>query len=404
MKKWSKVLLFIMSLFCIASLAFAEGRIQVGNLKIIPSLGLSGTYDDNIFLGNDDNNDKNEAKESDFITHVKPGIMLDFGLVDRGAVRFGYMPDFAYYSDFSKNNWDSHRLLFDLNYDAPGGLILGINNTYNNSEDPMGSQDQYNVGTKTDRWTNEFRTKMGFNFGGSFRALAYYNYFKQDYQATRDASQDYNDSEFGIGGEMVVLPKTWAFLRYYYGAKDYFSPSAGITETNDADNKWQKVNVGLTWDSGAKFGGELNLGYQSLTYDNAYIAGNPSRDADTWIAATSVNYTATPATNLIFNLSRALRLSGAGTNDYFEDTLVGINLGQQLLFNLMLNAGISYSLNDYQKTDRSDDNYNANLGVNYKIQEWLNAGLAYSYKEKDSTDVKSEYKNNQVEFSLNAVY
>ena len=216
-----------------------------------------------IFISGDGSNNTTEREESDWITHVKPGVMLDLTFPDRGKMTAGYQGDLAYYSDNSDNDWQTHKGMFILNYDSPGGLIAGINNTYTNAEDPYGSAEQYGIGTLTKRWNNDLASKVGFNFSDRFKILAFYNYYKQDYDNdVRDFTQDYYSNEVGAGFEVKVMPKTWMFLRYYYGSQTYFTHRSGVTSSNDASFEWHRANTGLGWDSGAKLAGEINFGYQ----------------------------------------------------------------------------------------------------------------------------------------------
>ena len=55
-------------------------------------------YDDNIFLGNGNNN-TTELKESDWITHTVPSLLLNYQLDGRGQVNAGYLGDYAWYRD-----------------------------------------------------------------------------------------------------------------------------------------------------------------------------------------------------------------------------------------------------------------------------------------------------------------
>ncbi|MBF0120283.1 MAG: outer membrane beta-barrel protein [Desulfobacterales bacterium] len=422
----------IISMMLISSIAMAqEGRIQVGNVRVIPAFGISATYDDNIFLGNDQKNDPANGKkaiEFDTITHVKPGLGFEFSFAERGALKAGYEGDWAFYSDKTKNNWKNQKYLVDFNYNAPGGLIAALNNTYTHGEDPLGSREQYNVGRVTKRWVDELKGKVGYQGGDVFRVLTYYNFYKQKYKLTEDNGQNYTNNEFGLGGEMGVLPKTWAFLRYFYGFQTFTDATTvnrnnktiTVDNNNNADNKYHRISTGLNWDSGGKLGGEVSFGYQMLKYNNEYLDKTDVKtkyeDKNTWVAATSVNYSATETTNLTFNLSRALRLSGSDSNDYFSDTMIGANISQQLLGKVSLASGLSYSRNDYRLNNpnsptiaarneaRSDDNYNFNLGVDYNIQPWLKTGIAYSYKQKNSNYTENEYKDNQIQLLVNAMY
>lgn len=374
------------------------GKIHTGKLKIIPGITVQGVYDDNIYLSA-------EQEEEDWITHVMPGLGLDYSLEERGGLSLGYHGDLAYYGENDQNDWQTHRAMFDFNYEAPGGLFLGISEIYTDAEDPYGSDEQYKLGVpKTKRWSSDLRGKIGYNLGNRSKILAFYTYYRQDYDLAADFTQDYDVNEFGVGYQMRALPKTSGFIRYHYGKQDYFTQADNVTEATDADSDWRRVNAGLTWDAGAKLSGELNVGYQWIDYENTTDpAGNRYDDKDTWIAATSITYAATAARLLTLNIGRALRTTGAGSNEYFEDTSVGINLRQMLPHRVSLIVGAMYSKNDYN-LPREDDNYNVNIGLDYQIQDWLSAGAGYKYMKKDSNYAENDYTDNQFMISLRGVY
>jgi hypothetical protein len=362
-------------------------------------------YDDNIFLGNGDK-DINEDEESDWIFHIKPQLMFNFPLfAQRGTILFGYQGNFAEYADNTDNDWDEQKGLLKLNYNAPGGLIFELNDTYADSDDPYGSENEYLLGERTSRWSNDLKSKLGFRFGDNTRIMAYYNFFKQDYDKTKDDSQDYDSYEVGLGFAMKFLPKTWGFIRYHCGERDYFSHSGLVTSSNDSDFDWHRVNTGVTWDSGAKLSGEVNLGYKWKSYDNGVASnGKQYDDVDTWIAATNIAYMASSTTTLRLNISRAVRESGSDTNEYYKDTGLGVFLEQQLMTRLKLKAGLEYMEHDYNTDDREDDNYRANLDLAYRVQDWLSVGTAYDFKEKDSNRSENDYTDNQLKFYLTGTY
>lgn len=394
-------------LFVISSAASAEGgKIRFGNLALIPGLSVQGIHDDNIYLG-DGSNNTTEREESDWITHLKPGMGIEYSFQERGRMMLGYQGDFAYYSDNSDNDWQTNKGMFTLTYDSPGGLIAGINNTYANAEDPYGSAEQYGIGALTKRWNNDLASKLGFNFSDRFKILAFYNYYKQDYDNdVKDFTQDYYSNEVGAGFEVKVMPKTWIFLRYYYGTQKYFTHRLGVTSSNDASFDWQRANAGLGWDSGAKLAGEINFGYQWKNYDNRLdVNGNEYNDTNTWIASTAVDYMPTETTTLSVAIARALRQSGSDSNDYFEDTGYGLSVSQKIMSKFLLKAGYNYSENDYYVGNRKDNNHTLNASLQFElIKDILKAGAEYIYKEKDSNDPGSDYKDNQFIISFDATY
>jgi hypothetical protein len=310
----------------------------------------------------------------------------------------------AYYKD-SDNDWQTHRGVFMLNYEAPAGLIIGINEVYTDAEDPYGSATQHKKGVpRTKRSTNDVSARIGWDFGNRFKALFYCKYYRQNYDLEEDYAQDFDTREFGVGLQMRVLPKTWGFIRYHFGEQDYFSHKKNVTETTDADSDWRRVNLGLTWDAAAKLSGEVNFGYQWREYDNEFDSrGERYDDKDTWIAATSVNYAATATTSFTLNLAREVRSTGADKKEYFEDTGIGLQVQQRLVPKVLLTLGAMYSNNDFN-TGREDDNYNADVDLKYQVQDWLSTGVGYKYMKKDSNYSENDYADNQFIFTLSMVY
>ncbi len=395
--------------FIAPAFAFAQtgGNIQIGNLKIIPGVTVEQWYDDNIYLGNG-TNETTEQKKADWITHIKPALLLNYTMPERGAVNLGYQGDFAFYNSQRDNNWKNHKGMADMDYKAPAGLILGLKEQYQRSEDPYGSADQYALGRVTKRWDNDLRTKVGWQLGESFRTLVYYNFYRQEYDDLADFSQNYGSNEFGVGAEARFLPRTWGFLRYHYGVKDYNTYFGGTTSTNDSDSKWHRVNAGISWDPGAKLSGELNVGYQWKKFDNQFTStGTKREDRNTWIAETSVTYTPFTTTSLSLNLARAVRDTASDTNEYFDDTGIGISLKQGIFTKFNLNAGVNYSKNEYNLpvgNNRKDDNYQANVGLDYEIQPWLGVGIGYDYRKKNSNDSTFDFTDNRFMASIKVVY
>ncbi len=385
------------------------GTLIFGNLVVTPGLTLQEVYDDNIYLGSGTNS-TTESEDSDWITNIIPSIMLDYSLHERGGIKLGYLGDFAYYKDDNNNDWKNHKGVFGLNYKAPTGLIVGIDNLYTRAQDPYGSENEYKLGVpQTKRWHNDLKTRIGYELQNQFRILAYYNYYKQKYDEEVDYSQNYACNEVGAGIEKKILPLTWGFLRYFRGETDYYSHPSGVTDSNDADFTYDSVKIGLTLDPDAKIKGELNFGYTWKRYENdADVSGSQYDDKNTWIASTLLSYEPTATTTLGLAIMRAMRDAGADTTEYFDDTGISINLKQVILSELSLLVGAAYSKHDYKNSTnypgRDDDNYKAKLGIEYLINEWLMAGADYTYREKDSSSGENDYTDNQFMVTFGVTY
>ncbi|MBA4421786.1 MAG: hypothetical protein C0390_01650 [Syntrophus sp. (in: bacteria)] len=391
------------------------GHIRFGNLAIIPGIALDGVYDDNIYMGNgkqytDSATTRRELKESDWITHAKPSLLLSYTLPERGSVNLGYQGDYAFYDKNNSNNWKNNQGSLLVDYQAPGGLILGVGERFTASEDPYGSADQYAIGRTTKRWTNDAKTKLGYNIMANLRSFVYYNNYKQQYNDIADYSQDYTDSELGLGMESRFLPKTWGFIRYHYGQRRYNTNAPGQGDDYNSNSKWHRANVGLTWDPGAKLSGEVSLGYLWRKYDHEYTSATQMAKRDdkkTWVAETTVTFMPTAMTMLTMTLNRAIRDTASDTNEQFTDTGIGLNLQQTFLTKFTLNAGVGYSKNEYNlpvANARTDDNYLANIGLDYNIREWLGVGIGYYLNRKNSNIDTNEFTDNKFMISLKVLF
>ena len=84
-----------------------------GKLRFFPELAVGVVHNDNIFLDSSD-------EESDVITHVIPRLMIDYSLEERGSIKLGYAGDFAFYADFTDNDWQKHDVGFCDRYALNG--------------------------------------------------------------------------------------------------------------------------------------------------------------------------------------------------------------------------------------------------------------------------------------------
>jgi len=375
------------------------GRINMGKLTVLPGLDGNVVYDDNIFMGS--GNGPGEDKKSDFLFQEIPSVHLVYQMPQRGSLDLGLAGTFSQYGQYNDNNWNAGQVSFLGDYNAPTGLILGVNEVFLDTEDPYGSQDQFNVGTKTQRWTNTLDVKTGYNLSSNFRAMLLYDGYTQHFKDDKDKSQNYQEHNFGFGGAMRVMPKTWAFARYYYANRDF---KDSINDNTNADVSGSRGAVGLNWDSGSKFSGELNIGIQHLDFDNEFDAAGVRYEDDTlFVAQTNVNFQLDKSTMITGTLTRSPRPSGADSSDYFKETLVGIFANHTFMTRYTALTNFSYSKDNYT-SDRDDDNYAFKLGLEYDIQKWLSLRTTYDYYKKSSNYADEEYTDNRVLLGLTAVY
>ncbi|MFW6147585.1 MAG: outer membrane beta-barrel protein [Thermodesulfobacteriota bacterium] len=411
MNKWTVMLscFACLSVLMPTAVNAQYSKIGFGDLGITPSLGLKGMYDDNIYLVNGSDSE-GEEKESDFITHLLPEVIFNYDLPDRGGLTIDYRGDLATYSSNSSNNWQTHQARLDLQYLAPIGLVGDFGLGYTDAEDPYGNIENFRIGQTTERTYKDVNLSVGYDFTNIFKVTLFYSRYIQDYALERDYTQDYEADEWGFGIQRRLLPKTWGVFRYLYGSRDYVThPSGtGVSEANDSDFDWHAMYVGLTWDIGAKLNGEINLGYEWRSHQNSVDArGNRYKDKNTWISSTQVSFQATPTSAIALGVTRGLRQTGSDTNEYFEDTGIGINFRKLITTKYVLTTGMVYGINNYnlpKSEPREDNNFELGADLDYEIREWLTAGIGYKYQKNDSNYKRYSYTNNQFGISITARY
>lgn len=382
-----------------------KGISFLGQWKALPLLAVESTYNDNINL-------TAENEEDDLITIITPALSLEHSLFGRGAVSLGYGGYFAYYSDNSDNDWQTDRIDFNLNYQAPSGLIIDIVDSFNEAEDPGGTLNEYGEGERKERWSNNFRNKIGYDFRNRLRMYGIFSFYRQDYDDDiLDWSQDYDEKEYGFSIELRILPKTWSFMRFFFGETDYTTvspdglPGTPVNESNDADSSWKEFGVGLTTDPTSKLQGELNFGYTWFTYDNDMDKdGKPFDDNNTWIARTNIEYLMSPKTTWDVNIMRAVIQTGSNSKEFFERLDLGVSIRHKFFTKFFLKAGVNYRLNDYNTSltgpERADERYDVKLGLNYQINRWFTVGTKYNFIDKDSNYPENNYTNNRFTITL----
>jgi hypothetical protein len=385
-----------------------QSMIRISEKLTLPmGMQLENVFDDNIYLGAGTNTTTEDVVE-DSVFHIKPNIGINYDMPERGFVFAGFEGDWASYATEDQNNWQTNKGLFNLDYEAPAGLILGINELYADAADPYGDSTQFGLGRpQTERTYNDFNGQFGWNFGGTMKALAYYNNYFQDYKQEIDKTQNHKDQEFGVGVEYKGLGKTWIFARYHYGEVDWdgrpnpadpLVPPAlgGLNDSNDADYQYHRINAGLTWDPGSKITGELNLGYQWNSFDNQFdLFGNPYVEKDTWIASTVINWQAQENTMIFASLLRAYRVANGFSNQYFEDTGIAAGVEHNFATKWTVEGLISWAEHEYNY-NRKDDLFEGVARINYAIQEWLGVAAYYRYRERTSNIAVEEYDDNQI--------
>lgn len=368
----------------------ADATMNFGRLSVVPSLGVSQEYNDNIYL-------KKTNEQSDALTHISPNLKAEYTFAgDRGEFGLDYQGDWAFYRDTASNNYSTHDLTASLGLELVRGFKITIENDLLGSSDPYGSKATYGVGSTKSRWSNGLAFAADKDIAGNNKVSVYYNQYRQEWDQKVDDQQDFIEHEFGVGLSRRVAPDTWGFIRYHHGTRDYeWREWTGLIAQNDSDSRWDRVNFGANWDRGSKLSGEFNIGYEWTSFDSAIShGGQPMHDDSSWIAGTAVTYRVTPKTATTIGINKSIETFSGDSNvtyDYAEYT-VGLDTN----FTKQFSAGVALQLTTADHSDGLENrDYGVTLQAEYAINRWLAANLKYTHVNRDSNNATKEYTANR---------
>ena len=349
--------------------------------RIHPYASLSFTYDDNIYL-------IDENVEDDMITTLTPGIKFSLGRLGQTSevplpgqnLELDLGGKITEYSDHSQLNREepyvtllyslgkrNNKLMFRQYYrDAStvtSELVTGGRGLVDYTENYTGLN-----------W-EVTRNRLGLGLAYTRDSFLY----KKDYKSTNS----YDDQMIGITGFLQAYPKTRLLLEYDYGTIEYTEAS-----TDENDSKYSIYWLGIEGELTKKTDGLVKFGYEKRDYKGG------KQD----YAATSVDinliHRYSPKTTFFFAASQVARESTLATETFDK----GYDISLKSLYNfnsrISLEANIiSYSYDKYL-SGRTDDTYDSSLLLNYMLKEWAKIGFKYSHRERRSSTSGAGYNGN----------
>ena len=404
------ILLFLSLLvFCFSSSAYA---VKIGKLNIKPTITYKGSYDDNIY--------KEATNEiSDYISVYSPSLSLSLGKPETGNyISAGIDADFADFSDKDKNNYQTYKPYFAFSLSTPGGLYFKGEERFIDTDDLYGTENDYNVGTRTMRWINDASITIGFKFADKYTIESSYKNSKYRFDDLADQHQDNEADTYSISVLYRVGAYTSLFGQFQSGNEEYDRQNEGVTgwtPVTSQDNEKTDYYIGARFAPGGKLSGEIKLGFSEIDFDNIMDQyGNQYTDDEALSAEALVGYKMTPKTTLNFNLSRNFKtmpeFGASAVASSFVDTTVGIGMKQQFRKRLSLNLGLDMRYQDYEvfsgNPDKEFDTYKFNARLDFIVLRWLSGGLEYVYEDKGANAgyFTNEYDNNIFTFDLTAEF
>ncbi len=361
-----------------------KSNIRIGAIEVHPFASVNQTYDSNIFLESENEND-------DFITDIALGFELRVPLVPEKEEDFllqvSYQADIIEYWDNEEPSRVDHtaRGLLDLVF--TNDFSLKLEDEFQKTADQPDSERT----TLDKRYRNTFDSIIAYD-RNKLRLEGGYRLITDDYDDLDNL--DKTDNMFTGTVFYQTFPKTSVFAEYNYGVISY---DDNVTNSDSKYHQGRLGAVGALW---PKVTGTVKAGYRQAKYDE--------RDKDDFTGFAlfgNIQYDVTPERTVV-NLSaeRTSQESSYSTNSYFEVNNIAIKLDHQYSDRLWFNGGTFLQYNRYPdetiegtKTDkRKDSLWGITAGAKYEIREWCFLSAGYEFKQRSSNFDVFDYDDHRV--------
>jgi hypothetical protein len=366
---------------------------KLGSFKILPSLTLQGTYDDNIQASS-------TSETDDFFTTVQPTIevKLEDSVHEMGATA-SYKGSF--YNDNDDENTHDYHLKTDgkikISEKAYMPFELGFIIDHEKREDDLTRQLP-----KEKTRTKDFVLGSGITYKtGKVEAGILGRYFRERF----------DDGVTPAGAQVIRRDAdraTWeGTVKISY---DYDETKTGYVSGTLANREYKRRNFESGGFNGAFRDGdfyELRAGLLA-SYDS-FVTGDLSIAYKEWdhddLSLSDVDDVIYRA-NIDVNFSEDTILGIDWNKDFYEDdevintikmTDVRVALDHRFKEKFTVGTAVTYLERKFEQTDREDDTYGISLYGAYDINERFTFGLGYTADSRDSSGGSAfEYDRQQI--------
>ena len=381
--------------------------VHAGAFTILPKLDFTNEYNTNIYY-----NDKSRPLIDSYVAHFKPGLVANSNW-SRHALNLNFDTDLAQYaSSPDQNNYNDMRTRLDGRLDVTRNGHFDGGFAYNSIHESRGSPDQIAGKGPTfydTKIIDAFYTQK-FN---RLSAKAGIDTIRYDYDNVSTASNttllmntrdrwEYMPS-IRLGYEIQSEYEAFVKFSYKQASYDQAVYTNGVFNGNPYNRNSTGYNAlgGLAFDLTDLITGDMSVGYVQRTYTDARLSELSGVNG-----FVNLKWRPTALTTVIGRVSRDINETTQGGVSGVMATTVNLGVEHELLRNVILNAGGSFSNLDYQgfvtstiaadNTDRNDKIYGATVGAKYLLNRNFSTNLAYTYANRDTNYLYNNYEVNQV--------
>jgi hypothetical protein len=362
--------------------------IRAGGFLLYPSVTVDGSYNDNIFATDDD-------EESDFIFTFSPQITARSNF-PRHSLDFTVQSDIGQYVDNTDENF------VDYGADLGGRLDITRNNRlvggafYEHGHDSRDDPEDPGVDVSEEPLEyDEYGGDLGFEQDfNRFNVAVTGDVGRRDYDDDTEADRD----RLLYGGRLrtgyFISPRINAFVQGGYRREER-DTSEGSTPPIKRDNNVYDARIGTAIDFTGLLFGEVSVGWSVQDFDESEL------DTENGLVyGAGLTWNPTQLTSLTLDADGGFVPSDVGASNL--ENQVALRIDHELLRNVLIGGQIAYERDDFQDTGRVDNRFDVGPDITYLLNRYLSVGAGYTFTTQTSDDNEEEFTRNLFTLRLTA--
>ncbi len=362
--------------------------IPAGAFRIYPNLYGGIIFDDNVYR-------TQTNTQSDTIFELAPEILISSNWSQHALNLRGSLQtlDYDKLDSETRTNWS---LGADGRLDILRGVDLSGATSYSITHEPRTSPDQPGFAANPTRYalthaeaTFRYRpARLGFQTGVIFDRYDFDNTLLVGGGILNNQDRNRDQFQGFVRGDYEFSPGYTAFLR---GTFDNRSFEVKRDRTGvDRDSNGERIDAGVELLVTRLIRGQVFAGYLHQNYKA------PLPDVSGFNYGAALDWFPTELITVHLNASRTLTdttILGASTRD---DRQIAASFDYELLRNLIIQGGASYTDSVFQGSVRDDEYVDANLAATYLISRYLSASARYTYSNRSSSVPGQDFNDNLI--------
>lgn len=384
---------------------YAQQGIHAGSFTVMPKLDIDNQYDTNIYK-----QDRSLNPVDSYVAHFKPGFNVSSGW-SRHALNLRFDTDFTEYASHGNlNNYQDIFTRLDGRLDVLRDSHLDTGFAYNSVHEDRGSPDQTAGNGPTfydtkaiDAFYTHKLNRVSVKAGLDTIRYDYQDTFTSLNSVLAMSTRNHWEYAPSIRLGYEIQPEYEAYVKFVYKKADYDSLvlSNGSGTAFNRNSTGYNALGGFAFDLTELITGDMSVGYLQRSYVDPRLPN-----------ISGIN----GFVDLKWRPTALTTVNGKFSHDINETTQTGVagvlatglslSAEHELMRNVILSAGGSFTNNDYQGfvvpnlVNRNDKVYGGNVGAKYLLNRNLSTGLSYTYQSRDVNYQFSNYEVHQVMLNL----